>query len=74
MQTSYRQSMAGEVPEIPPGEIYCHTLTDNSILAPELNERGFHTLTLFGLDMPHRLFEKDNDVPSHRELRGGSRG
>ena len=61
MLTSYRESIAGEVPAKPPGEIYCHTLTDDPILSDELNRRGFHTLTLFGLDMPYRLFEKDND-------------
>ena len=61
MQDSYRASMAGHVPEKPPGEIYCHTLTDNSILSEDLIRRGFHTLTLFGLDMPCRLFENDND-------------
>ena len=36
-------------------------VTDNSILSDDLNERGFHTLTLFGLDTPYRLFEKDNE-------------
>ncbi len=61
MQASYDSSSSGEMPTTPPGEIYCHTLTDDSILSPELNARGFHTLTLFGLDMPHRLFEQDNE-------------
>jgi len=61
MLTSYHESMAGKVPTKPPGEIYCHTLTDNSILSDQLNQRGFHTLTLFGLDMPYRLFKKDNE-------------
>ncbi|MFT4549433.1 MAG: phytoene dehydrogenase-like protein [Verrucomicrobiales bacterium] len=61
MIDSYRDSMAGKVPEKPPGEIYCHTLTDKSILSDELNRRGFQTLTLFGLDMPYRLFENDNE-------------
>ena len=61
MQTSYDMSLKGEMPPIPPGEIYCHTLTDSSILSPELNARGFHTLTLFGLDMPYHLFVEDND-------------
>jgi len=61
MQTSYDMSLKGEMPPIPPGEIYCHTLTDPSILSPELNARGFHTLTLFGLDMPYHLFVEDND-------------
>ncbi|MEZ6061228.1 MAG: NAD(P)/FAD-dependent oxidoreductase [Planctomycetaceae bacterium] len=61
MQSSFADSVAGRVPETPPGEIYCHTLTDNSILSDELNRQGTHTLTLFGLDMPYRLFEDDND-------------
>jgi phytoene dehydrogenase-like protein len=45
--------------------MYCHTLTDDSILSPELRQRGYHTLTLFGLDMPYRLFAHDHD--SRRE-------
>ena len=61
MMTSYRESIAGKVPAKPPGEIYCHTLTDTSILSKELNKQGYHTITLFGLDLPYRLFEKDND-------------
>jgi phytoene dehydrogenase-like protein len=60
MLTSYRESAAGKLPDKPPGEIYCHTLTDDSILSDELKRRGFHTLTLFGLDLPYRLFENDN--------------
>jgi len=61
MQESYDSSRSGEIPATPPGEIYCHTLTDPSILSPELQAKGFHTLTLFGLDMPYRLFEEDNE-------------
>ena len=57
---AYEQTTAGTIPLRPPGEIYCHTLTDDSILAPELRDRGFHTVTLFGLDMPYRLFAEDN--------------
>jgi phytoene dehydrogenase-like protein len=61
MLTAYHESIAGRVPSRPPGEIYCHTLTDDSILSDDLNRRGFHTLTLFGLDMPYCLFAADND-------------
>ena len=61
MMTSYRESNSGKVPAEPPGEIYCHTLTDTSILSDELVEQGYHTLTLFGLDLPYSLFEKDNE-------------
>jgi phytoene dehydrogenase-like protein len=61
MLASYHESQSGKIPTKPPGEIYCHTLTDNSILSEDLNRRGFHTLTLFGLDLPYRLFENDNE-------------
>ncbi|MFD7653256.1 phytoene desaturase family protein [Actinosynnema sp. NPDC059797] len=57
LETAYRESAAGRVPSVLPAEMYCHTLTDPSILAPELVERGWHTLTLFGLHTPASLFE-----------------
>jgi phytoene dehydrogenase-like protein len=47
---------AGRLPDPLPGEVYCHTLTDRSILSPQLAARGMHTLTLFGLHSPARLF------------------
>jgi phytoene dehydrogenase-like protein len=56
------------LPAPAPGEIYCHTLTDNSILSPELQAAGYHTLTLFGLDMTYRLFTEDHDVQRARVL------
>lgn len=40
--------------------MYCHTLTDPSILSPELRSAGYHTLTLFGLHTPASLFDADN--------------
>lgn len=60
LETAYRESAAGRVPSVLPAEMYCHTLTDPSILAPELAGRGWHTLTLFGLHTPAALFEADN--------------
>lgn len=65
METSYRQAAQGRLPDKVPSEIYCHTLTDDSILSPELRSKGFHTLTLFGVDTPYPLFAKDN--PQMRE-------
>ncbi len=61
MLESYRQAVSGSVPDFPPAEIYCHTLTDDSILSAELRDKGFQTLTLFGLDMPYRIFQTDHD-------------
>ncbi|MFF2652503.1 phytoene desaturase family protein [Streptomyces sp. NPDC058045] len=57
---AHAQAAAGEPPAAPPSEIYCHTLTDPGILAPGLAERGYHTLTLFGLHTPARLFRDDS--------------
>jgi phytoene dehydrogenase-like protein len=44
-----------------PCEVYCHTLTDPSILSPELQSAGYHTLTAFGLHTPAGLFRDDPD-------------
>ena len=60
MNASYEQAAKGQLPDKTPCEVYCHTLTDDSILSPDLREKGFHTMTLFGLDAPWRLFARDN--------------
>ncbi|HEY8457554.1 MAG TPA: NAD(P)/FAD-dependent oxidoreductase [Actinopolymorphaceae bacterium] len=60
LQRAYEDARAGRLPERPPFELYCHTLTDPSILAPELAEQGWHTLTAFALHMPAHLFRRDN--------------
>ncbi|WP_030324616.1 phytoene desaturase family protein [Streptomyces sp. NRRL B-3229] len=61
LATAHAQAAAGRLPEAPPSEIYCHSLTDPTILGPELVEQGYQTLTLFGLHTPARLFDHDND-------------
>lgn len=62
MNRSYEQALGGQLPDHTPCEVYCHTLTDDSILAPDLRARGFQTMTLFGLDAPWSLFEKNNEA------------
>jgi len=62
MNTSYEQAARGVLPEKTPCEVYCHTLTDDSIIGPDLRQRGFHTMTLFGLDTPWSLFARDNST------------
>ncbi|MEW2295582.1 NAD(P)/FAD-dependent oxidoreductase [Streptomyces sp. NPDC006743] len=62
LAAAHAQAAAGDLPAAPPSEIYCHSLTDPTILGPELIERGCHTLTLFGLHTPARLFARDNDA------------
>ncbi len=66
MKASYEQAKQGNLPGKLPSEVYCHTLTDGSILSPELRAQGFHTMTLFGLDTPWPLFAEDNETMRHR--------
>jgi len=68
LQSGFDAAEAGSLPDPLPCEIYCHSLTDPSILSPELQESGAHTLTVFGLHAPHRLAQtRDNDA-LRREL------
>ncbi|MEV6427681.1 NAD(P)/FAD-dependent oxidoreductase [Nocardia sp. NPDC051463] len=60
LEHAYREAAGGHIPSAPPSEIYCHTLTDPSILAPDA--AGLHTLTLFGLHTPARLFDTDPEA------------
>ena len=66
MNLSYQQALQGQLPDKVPSEIYCHTLTDNSILSTDLRAQGFHTMTVFGLDTPWRLFTQNNDAMRQR--------
>ncbi|MFJ1654780.1 NAD(P)/FAD-dependent oxidoreductase [Streptomyces sp. NPDC088337] len=59
---AHARAAVGELPAAPPSEIYCHSLTDPTILGPGLVEQGYQTLTLFGLHTPARLFARDNDA------------
>ena len=62
LQAGFDQAESGVIPDPLPCEIYCHSLSDPSILSPELHESGAHTLTVFGLHVPHRLTHTmDND-------------
>ncbi len=56
---AYDQAASGALPDPMPCEVYCHTLTDPSILDPPLSAAGFHTLTVFGLHSPADLFRAD---------------
>lgn len=52
LQAAYAEAAAGRLPTVVPGEVYCHSLTDRTIMG------GFtgHTLTYFGLHTPANLF------------------
>ncbi|HTF21416.1 MAG TPA: NAD(P)/FAD-dependent oxidoreductase [Chryseolinea sp.] len=61
LESAYQQARSGNIPSPLPLELYCHTLTDNSILSEELQRKGYHSLTLFGLHTPAGLFDRHHD-------------
>jgi phytoene dehydrogenase-like protein len=61
LESAYQQAQSGKIPSALPLEIYCHTLTDPSILSKKLQSEGYHTLTLFGLHTPAVLFDTNHD-------------
>ncbi len=61
IDAAYAQASAGELPDVIPYEVYCHSLTDPSILGPAERATGHHTLTLFGLHTPAELYRTDPD-------------
>jgi len=63
---AYQQAAHGQFPDPLPLEIYCHSLTDPSILGPDLQASGAQTMTVFALHTPHDLFTGDNDAMRDR--------
>ena len=61
LDTGYLQAAGGNIPSPLPCEIYCHSLSDPSILSPELRAAGAQTLTVFGLHVPHDLLTRENN-------------
>jgi phytoene dehydrogenase-like protein len=68
LAAAYREASTGRIPSTPPCEVYCHSLTDPSILSPDLCAAGVQTLTLFGLHMPARLFDPADATAKERAI------
>lgn len=68
-ESVYKDAKNGVMPQKMPIEMYCHTLTDPSILGQELQDAGYQTLTLFGLHTPASLFDGDNDAARDAALK-----
>ena len=68
-ESVFKDAQAGVMPEKMPIEMYCHTLSDPSILSNELQDAGYQTLTLFGLHTPASLFDADNDAARDAALK-----
>ncbi len=68
LDAAYLSAADGTVPSPLPCEIYCHSLTDPSILSPALQAAGAQTLTVFGLHVPDRLINAENNDARRAEL------
>jgi phytoene dehydrogenase-like protein len=68
LAAAYREASGGRIPLTPPCEVYCHSLTDSSILGDDLRNAGVQTLTLFGLHMPARLFDPADATAKERAV------
>jgi len=55
LDRAYAEAAAGQLPSRMPGEVYCHSLSDPSILGDV--PAGTQTLTYFGLHLPATLFD-----------------
>ncbi len=66
LEAAYADAAAGRVPSVLPGEVYCHSLTDPSILGS--SAEGTHTLTYFGLHTPASLFDGDREAATHQAV------
>ena len=68
LEKSFLDAKSGVMPQMMPVEMYCHTLSDPSILSTELQALGYQTLTLFGLHTPATLFDSDNNAAREAAL------
>jgi phytoene dehydrogenase-like protein len=66
LDRAYAEAAGGQVPTRLPGEVYCHSLTDPSILGDV--PAGTHTLTYFGLHLPATLFADRATRAERKEL------
>jgi len=58
LEDAFQESEEGKLPRVLPFEMYCHSLTDPTILSKSLQERGMHALTIFVLHTPAKIFDR----------------
>jgi phytoene dehydrogenase-like protein len=68
LEAAYADAAAGRLPSVLPGEVYCHSLTDPSVLG-DLAEQGAQTLTYFGLHTPASVFEASPQATKEEAVR-----
>ena len=69
LHNAFEDAKKLKIPDPLPLEIYCHTLTDTTILSDQLASQGFHTLTLFGIHTPASLFDESPDQLRSQAMR-----
>jgi phytoene dehydrogenase-like protein len=69
LERARAQAAGGALPGVVPCDVYCHSLTDATILGPALRAAGAQTMTCFALHMPARLFAADPAGTRERALR-----
>lgn len=60
LESAFQLAKVGVLPQVIPAEVYCHSLTDPSIVGGT----QLHTLTLFAFHTPAQLFDKDRQLTS----------
>jgi phytoene dehydrogenase-like protein len=70
LEGAFHEAVRGSIPNPLPCEIYCHSLTDPSILSSELVAAGAQTLTVFGLQTPNRWITEENNDAIRDQLQG----
>lgn len=68
LQMAFEQATRGEIPNPLPCEIYCHSITDPTILGETLRESGAQTLTVFALQTPHSLVRDTDNAVMRQKL------
>lgn len=58
LESAYQIATSNRLPQVIPAEVYCHSITDPSIVG----DSGLHTLTLFAFHTPAALFENDRQT------------
>ena len=70
LENSFNTAKQNLLPDVIPSEVYCHSITDQSIVG----KSGLHTLTLFALHTPAAIFEnervKTTNLVTQRILNG----
>jgi phytoene dehydrogenase-like protein len=61
LQQAFLEAQEGFIPEMPPGVLFCHSLTDPSVLGT-LAMEGKHAFSFLGFHAPARLFSGHVDV------------